>query len=105
MEEAASTRRDAARRAERAEEARAESVARARGAATAARCVNMVSATKSGGAWRTGRVGLSISQRGGSGDGSSLKTKNTQDFGQTPLIRERAFDCNSHSETRLKASC
>ena len=103
MEEAASTRRDAARRAERAEEARAESVARARGAATAARCVNMVSATKSGGAM--GRVGLSISQRGGSGDGSSLKTKNTQDFGQTPLIRERAFDCNSHSETRLKASC
>jgi len=48
MEEAAaSTRSDAARRAERAEEARAESVARARGAATAARCVNMVSATTS----------------------------------------------------------
>ena len=63
MEEAASTRRDAARRAERAEEARAESVARARGAATAARCVNMVSATKSD--VKTDRVGLSINQRGG----------------------------------------
>lgn len=101
MEEAASTRRDAARRAERAEDARAESVARARGAATAARCVNMVSATKSGGSMVVG-YGLSISQEGGVCRDESLLKK--VEVWAKPLTLERAFDGNSQRETRFEAS-